>query len=679
MSEKLPYEIISSILEPLLRVADNLFVAQLDAPFGCYTPSTSNYLLVSKKWLHSGTPLLYQTVVLRSHGQAEALAAVLASQPEFGLLIKKLRVEGAYGDAMLPIFTGAPNISDLCLSFDIFPTESTAGLCKGLRTMNPRRLILHYVEGRENKMVANLVAALEEVIVNSWSNLTCFVCPTTLNDWWRDNSVERPRIFASLDAARRLQSFHVSLSHHLDLLYSFLKNCPLQSVSYQGTLNFSRGGRDPTLQRLARDFEQRRAASIRAAEREAEMRVFTWLKTPMHGEPQGIQDAIWSRILQFVFAARPTQGHPATKGSRTNILRVCKMFLRVGRDHFYSHIALNRDEGFEVFHRLISDTTRPFKVESVSADWAPWDIFETLLQRTGPSLVECTIYALAPRDQGTPAAQKLGLVFYRTVDGPQLLSRMPNLRRLKWACNTKFGESNGGELAKLEELQITAAHETFVDLLTSSRLPSLRIFCGEGDAFDYRPFLSTHGAALTRLHLPISILESIANEKNITLAAICPNLVELYFIFGKSPTSHHFAPPKKIFLPRKATSKKKRPSSTPLATLQHLREITFTGTTTNDGSIIYVQFPDERAKLVAWKGYLQRFDQSQCPRLERIRIPTLSWPATERDIELSPMVHAAEALLDKGISLTGKNGVAWRRRVQRRGLEARPRVATSRR
>ncbi|KAJ7909470.1 hypothetical protein B0H13DRAFT_1559103, partial [Mycena leptocephala] len=77
--------------------------------------SSSNYLRVCKAWLCVSTPLLYKVVILRTTTQAEALKVVVQSNNEFGLFIRKLRVEGGFGDSMHTL-KYAPNITDLFLT-----------------------------------------------------------------------------------------------------------------------------------------------------------------------------------------------------------------------------------------------------------------------------------------------------------------------------------------------------------------------------------------------------------------------------------------------------------------------------------------------------------------------------------------------------------------------------------
>ena len=98
-SSQLPDEIIKEILLPALFVPDKLFsnTSMESNPFAGYELSSSTILVVCKSWLRVATPLLYETVVLRSKAQAQALAGVLKNNSPLGHFIKKLRLEGGYG------------------------------------------------------------------------------------------------------------------------------------------------------------------------------------------------------------------------------------------------------------------------------------------------------------------------------------------------------------------------------------------------------------------------------------------------------------------------------------------------------------------------------------------------------------------------------------------------------
>ncbi|KAJ7142143.1 hypothetical protein C8R43DRAFT_582647 [Mycena crocata] len=176
----LPDEIISEILCPALKVSDQIFSEISEkSPFAVISESSSAYLVVCKKaWLRVGTPLLYNVVILRSTAQAKALGQALSKNKVLGQFIKKLRVEGGYGASMRTILQCSPNISDLFLSFQIWATENTAGLCKGLQLVNPTRIILQDAMFESQQTTNKMVSTLVDVVaaISKWDRLSSFEC-----------------------------------------------------------------------------------------------------------------------------------------------------------------------------------------------------------------------------------------------------------------------------------------------------------------------------------------------------------------------------------------------------------------------------------------------------------------------------------------------------------------------
>jgi hypothetical protein len=164
----------SEILSPALTVSDEAFSdTTQNSPFASYSESSSAFLLVSKAWLRVATPLLYHVVVLRSKAQAAALDVALRENPQLGRFIKKLRVEGGYGGAMLKIIQRAPNVTDLVLSINIWSADNVSGLTRGLPLMNPTRVVLFDTpyHGTRNKNSQIILETVKQCITQEWKHL----------------------------------------------------------------------------------------------------------------------------------------------------------------------------------------------------------------------------------------------------------------------------------------------------------------------------------------------------------------------------------------------------------------------------------------------------------------------------------------------------------------------------
>jgi hypothetical protein len=92
--------------------------------------------------------------------------------------IKKLRVECGYCPSLLKIMKEAKNLTDLCLSLEIYSSDNVSGFCKGLAFVHPRRLIIYDLERPRNrplnKKTKELTKALQDHI-STWDELVRLV------------------------------------------------------------------------------------------------------------------------------------------------------------------------------------------------------------------------------------------------------------------------------------------------------------------------------------------------------------------------------------------------------------------------------------------------------------------------------------------------------------------------
>ncbi|KAL1673526.1 hypothetical protein EV122DRAFT_282878 [Schizophyllum commune] len=177
----LPNELLGEILGHAMHIPDELFTSNAArSPFGTYAHpyAARRYLLVSKRWRDAGLRPLYRDVVLRSRAQATALARTLRQDPDLALMVHKLRVEGGLGVSLVVILAACTNITDLCLLVNINSNDGSRGICQGLRSLNPTRLVLLDMQTRSRTLSRNgseLLDALERVLPQ-WDNLTTVMC-----------------------------------------------------------------------------------------------------------------------------------------------------------------------------------------------------------------------------------------------------------------------------------------------------------------------------------------------------------------------------------------------------------------------------------------------------------------------------------------------------------------------
>jgi len=173
MACRLADEVLKDILASFLVVPDELFADNgAVSPFSRVTQSASDVLLICKRWMRIGTPVLFTTVVVRSMPQARALALAMTNNPEFGRHTRKLRIEGAYGGYILTAVRQMPNIRDLCMTVGINSNISINGTLDALEMMNPERVILTLAPPRTHKCLNRhiLLETLAEQIC-TWPRL----------------------------------------------------------------------------------------------------------------------------------------------------------------------------------------------------------------------------------------------------------------------------------------------------------------------------------------------------------------------------------------------------------------------------------------------------------------------------------------------------------------------------
>ncbi|KAH6909295.1 hypothetical protein BKA70DRAFT_1149250 [Coprinopsis sp. MPI-PUGE-AT-0042] len=181
----LPDEIVKEILSPALLVPDEAFAStSWKSPFANYQLTSSTILVVCKDWLRVATPLLYETVILRSKAQAQALAAAVKNDAQLGTFIKKVRLEGGYGNSVYEIFKRSPNIRHLWQKGGLASSESVAGYAKAFNSVSLEALIIVDGSGRSTgKINDSLYEAIAQAIKGNWRDLS-FVS-LSHSSWYR--------------------------------------------------------------------------------------------------------------------------------------------------------------------------------------------------------------------------------------------------------------------------------------------------------------------------------------------------------------------------------------------------------------------------------------------------------------------------------------------------------------
>ena len=155
--------------------------------------------LVNRQFYRNVRAALYETVILTSRQGANALASLFRSDSTLGSQVRKLRLEGGYGEPVGDILTACRGIEWISISLDIHNAEEGEGLCKGLALINPSRVVVRdseILQGNEG----------------SWKTLSnLFQCM---------GSTDRPQVWTNM------------VSSNLSLFFGLLSHTLLVQISY---------------------------------------------------------------------------------------------------------------------------------------------------------------------------------------------------------------------------------------------------------------------------------------------------------------------------------------------------------------------------------------------------------------------------------------------------------------
>lgn len=182
--EKLPEEILREILRLALFVSPDHFCQLAFPPWQFMSkkisrasrrprPHAGDVLLVSRRWLRIGTPLLYEFVSLSDPSHSQSVARLLKSNPTVGKAVRYLRLEGGLGKDLITIAQHTTGLHTLYVCLYARCTDSVAGISKAFPLFRPAQLyVFDPVEyGCFNKNSRNILQCLETSIAGAWTSL----------------------------------------------------------------------------------------------------------------------------------------------------------------------------------------------------------------------------------------------------------------------------------------------------------------------------------------------------------------------------------------------------------------------------------------------------------------------------------------------------------------------------
>ncbi|KAJ7065587.1 hypothetical protein C8F01DRAFT_749622 [Mycena amicta] len=693
-STYIPDEIISEILSPALKVDDVDFSATSEiSPFAQHSSeSSSAHLLVCKAWLRVSTPLLYSVVVLRSTAQAKALSSVVARNNQLGTLIRKLRVEGGYGAAMHTLLKYTPNITDLFLSFDIVPRDSTDGLCKGLSLINPVRLILldpNTHKLARNDMVSKLTDALVQVGPN-WKALTVLDISSPRRFGQMPERIVR--ISEAIAREARLSTIVVGSVGFAVQARDAFKACPLKVIRISIPVDWQ-----PELDSAISLQGDLAIAGRTVLQYEIECRPTITTQpdilpsmnpnfTPMSSVPSEIQDSIWSRIFEF------TRFH-------IRLLLVCKSFYRLALPQLYALVVLSsRPSASKLARTTIQSPTHAMHIRKLYLSYCVFDnqdengelptyddpIWEILHNARALEIFasnSCTderssylplhdfdvswdaLKQVAQTAGGTLRklcvnVEPLYGMFGTGRRTPVVFNNFSSLTKLTWRSPSVFHTDLASAVYQdafpcLEELQIWEIHDSLVNILALMKLPSLKhltiltnIHAHLHDLFE------AHGNDLTTLHILIDNLKGLlSTSRTNRVLHLCPNLTDLTILCGDVLED--------VIEASFPASQKLQSTRFPSMTMFH--------SATPARMLTKIKFRIGRSNPSKWEAFFKNFYTwvtQGIPNLQEVQLASsFDWPVDERNMVNNPWVRTAERLLAVGVQVSDHEGIKWRSRL----------------
>ncbi|KAJ7437234.1 hypothetical protein B0H11DRAFT_2108241 [Mycena galericulata] len=686
MAENLPDELLSEILSPTLKVSDEVFSdTSLISPFAPNymsgaAASSSAVLLVCKAWLRVSTPLLYNTVVIRSKAQAGALVAALRGKHDPGRFIKKLRLEGGFGAHMGHILKSAPNVTDIFLSAAIHSPDTTSGLVLSLSLINPTRLILFEDEHNllKNKSIVQLFQALVKAMNKNWTNLTTVVLAhehfvgearenfqNTILSSKTINlvSLRRPSIgfmnkLVEIPSLRTIDIRSTPETWYMDALTAIPHLTPL--VKFSGPEIRARAQAPQAMLMLPIDSTFR----------------------PMAASPAAISERVWERVLYFAmitnevpFSSKFQRREMGRNAKGLRFALVSKTFNRLSLPYLYGYptfwnigtvrrfaTCLKANPSLGLYVRDIHireprfgfgsslggmpqvlDLTPIFSntpqlarlISDESVISLTWETFEILARTAGRTLVELSRYPIERGSAPMPCS-------------PAVFMNFTALRSLRWDSQwdslvtfSKQRPSPGSDAAPgpfsaglpvLESLDVSSAG--IFSALEQFELPRLRHLVLDSmiEDGDFTTFLTCHGHKLTDFKLTNWSMQTAHS-----IFELCPGLLKLDLqLIGAR--SNAIYPPQLVF-PLKHQS------------LVQLTVQKYPGRT-------------QRKDQEEWTQFLGGSAWTDFPALREIKVSSFEWPTNEHAISKSPWVKWAAELLAQNIQLVDKEGAPWRPRFQ---------------
>ncbi|KAI0332478.1 hypothetical protein GY45DRAFT_478919 [Cubamyces sp. BRFM 1775] len=644
MTEEVPDEVLDVILASALVIPERTFEAwRLPHTFSGTPRSTvADLLLVSKRWHDIGKPWLYESAIVRTREQMDALAIAVAKDHKngrkLGWYMRRLRIDSGYADPAFLFLRHTPKIVSLFLGFDISIDDQTQRLMRALRTINPCRLYMDSMKGlstdigyrSSSGLLANAVAGA----LPYWTHLTRM-----------DTSPEFIWLVALVPPLRELKSLStVSMSNHSamhrtahDVIEALIANPSVKTIQIRdGARWLAWKGPRPDYDKSKIYLGEGKRADFPQVD----------LHPPSFPLPQ-LPDKLWKLILKHATARSRVAANDHVNATRCAIILVNKHFYGLGLEFLYARpffVSERAVDGFLV--RVTASAPLAALVEDLDLDGLPLTgqkflcapliglrrvtralkVFPTLLEY----VTDREILLLTFLEQGLSRQDILT---------QSAFSPFVHLRRLALygGSGSSTDEPRPDILSNLERLALYDPGPGLVDVFSSLHLSSLREFEFErGSAPLMVDFLTRHGDKLHRLNIDLG---SGTYADDVPVFDFCPNATTLHLNTSTPPSAIPFM-----------NQSKPHPC---------LRLLVFPKVAVQSRS-------DMPPGIEQWNDFIISLTQMRHKLLALEEIRTLAafeWPLHQDEYQraMSCAAHIAYDLHKIGIHLSDAGGTRWAR------------------
>lgn len=167
----LPDELLCDILSYNLTFDLDSFFRAVLTPEDYPSPHRSRLLLVSKRWLRVGTPLLYRFLILTKRKHTVAVACVFRAQPAIAHAVRCLRIDGGLAKDLVDVVGPAAGLHSVFINLHFKFSDRVSWMENMAKAMRPKDLYIIADAVTERAKSHKIWERLSTSIRNDWTSL----------------------------------------------------------------------------------------------------------------------------------------------------------------------------------------------------------------------------------------------------------------------------------------------------------------------------------------------------------------------------------------------------------------------------------------------------------------------------------------------------------------------------